>query len=552
MSLSHVQRILSVIRPLKSEHIPLNDILIEPIFTSALGGEATGKDRSRQPHEVRDAAWSPVDPLVPSAPQLIAWSAEMADLLELDIESHKETYAKWLTGQHPIKDAVPYAMRYGGHQFGNWAGQLGDGRAIALGEMKDRNNQHWTLQLKGAGPTPYSRQGDGFAVLRSSVREYLCSEAMHHLHIPTTRSVTLCLTGEDVDRDIFYDGNINTEAGAILCRAAQSFVRFGSFEIHAAYGETDQLRELANYVIKQHYSHIWPDNQTPGIDIYQQWFSEVLTRTAHLIADWQRVGFVHAVMNTDNMSILGQTIDYGPYGWLEEYDPTWTPNFVDRHGRRYSYRNQPQIGLWNLYRLANAVLPLFDDQTEPLEDILGTYNDTYNEKWNNISANKIGISSFNAKSGDGELLNNLWSTLEQSGADFTIFFRLLATVDTTDKPETMFSTIAAAFYDTDKLATEVRASFMDWLSTWAARISDTDQIKQRDLMNATNPKYVLRNYIAQLCIDAAERGDYSVINDISTCLRNPYDDQPNYQQYAQLRPEWASNRPGCTTLTCSS
>ena len=212
---------------------------------------------------------------------------------------------------------------------------------------------------------------------------------MHHLGIPTTRSLTLCLTGESIERDIFYNGQIEQEPGAIVCRAAESFIRFGSFEIHAAHRETNQLQRLADFVIKEHYPHLW--HGTATVDTYQQWFAELLQRTAYLVAHWQRVGFVHAVMNTDNMSIVGQTIDYGPYGWLEEYDPTWTPNFVDQQGRRYCYGNQPQIALWNLYRLANAILPLFNDDTKPLEEILETYNGLFDEYWNNFRANKLAL-----------------------------------------------------------------------------------------------------------------------------------------------------------------
>lgn len=519
-------------------------------FTATHPGESNA---SGHPHEVLESMWSPVQPVAASEPRLIAHSAEMASLLGLNIAAHPDLAAQIFTGAESSDRSTPYAMRYGGHQFGNWAGQLGDGRAIALGEVTDTKNQHWTLQLKGAGPTPYSRQGDGFAVLRSSVREYLCSEAMFHLGIPTTRSLTLCLTGDNVDRDIFYNGDIQSEPGAILCRAAHSFVRFGSFEIHAAHRELEHLRNLANYVIKLDYPHLWPTNDKPTVDTYQQWFTEILQRTATLMAHWQRVGFVHAVMNTDNMSILGQTIDYGPYGWLEEYDPQWTPNFIDQQGRRYSYGNQPQIGQWNLYRLANAVLPLFDDNTQPLEEVLGTYNDYYNDLWNTSSAAKIGLTSFDKKSGDDELLSNLWATLKTTSTDFTMFFRLLATIDpNTSTAESRFDAISAAFYEPDSIDNDTRQQFSNWLTQWAARVAPTDTNSMQSLMNATNPKYVLRNYVAQLAIDAAEKGDYSVLHELANVFKNPYDEQPEFNQYSAIRPDWASQRPGCTMLTCSS
>lgn len=535
-----------------SAHKPsgLQNIQLKQLFTSSHAGET---DILAYPHEVRDAQWSKVQPVPASAPKLIAYSAEMASLLDINLEADPDLAARLFTGSESAIGTTPYAMRYGGHQFGNWAGQLGDGRAIALGEVTDKKNQHWTLQLKGAGPTPYSRQGDGFAVLRSSVREYLCSEAMFHLGIPTTRSLSLCLTGDRVERDIFYNGDIQSEAGAIVCRAAHSFIRFGSFEIHAAHQEHDHLRSLANYTIKLDYPHLWPDNDQPSIDTYQQWFAEILQRTATLMAHWQRVGFVHAVMNTDNMSILGQTIDYGPYGWLEEYDPKWTPNFIDQQGRRYSYGNQPQIGKWNLYRLANAVLPLFDDNTEPLEEVLASYDDFYSDQWNTISAAKIGIESFNKKSGDAELLDNLWTTLKTTGTDFTVFFRALATIDPANtNTESMFETVAAAFYEPDSITQETKTGFSEWLTQWSARVTTADTDKMHTLMNATNPKYILRNYVAQMAIDAAEDGDFSILHELAEVFKNPYDEQSQFDKYAGIRPDWATKRPGCTMLTCSS
>jgi uncharacterized protein YdiU (UPF0061 family) len=251
----------------------------------------------------------------------------------------------------------PYAARYGGHQFGVWAGQLGDGRAITLGELMPRPGERWELQLKGAGRTPYSRTADGRAVLRSSVREFLCSEAMHFLGVPTTRALSLVATGDIVVRDMFYDGNPMPEPGAVVCRVAPSFVRFGNFEIHASRGENELLQRLADYIITEHFKELGP----PTPEVYKLWFEEVCRRTGVMIAHWMRVGFVHGVMNTDNMSILGLTIDYGPYGWLEGYDPAWTPNTTDLPGRRYAYGRQPDVAAWNLARLANALGPLIED-----------------------------------------------------------------------------------------------------------------------------------------------------------------------------------------------
>ncbi len=523
----------------------LNKLRLNQTFTSALDGERGTGSMSRQ---VANAMWSEVAPTPPREPRLIAWVPEMAQLLGIDIASEPELAASIFTGAQPVNGSLPYAMRYGGHQFGNWAGQLGDGRAIALGELQDTNKQTWTLQLNGAGPTPYSRQGDGYAVLRSSVREYLCSEAMFHLGIPTTRSLTLCLTGEDIERDVFYNGNVETEQGAILCRAAESFVRFGSFEIHAAHREDDQLKQLADYVITRHYPHLVSGK--PSIDTYQQWFNELLERTAHLVAHWQRVGFVHAVMNTDNMSILGQTIDYGPYGWLEEYDLRWTPNFVDLQGRRYSYGNQPRIALWNLYRLANAILPLFDDNTEPLEDVLSRYEPLYENLWNDTRAAKIGLKAYDTDRGDKTLLDDLWDFLEHGSPDYTLFFRTLSDAPADDTPQALAEALQAAFYNAPDH--EQKASLVDWLGRWKKRIeADGDQQAQAR-MQRSNPKYVLRNYIALQAIDAAENGDFSVLEEVSNVMRKPYDDQPQHAKYAGLRPDWATQRPGCTMLTCSS
>jgi len=474
------------------------------------------------PRQVFESVWSKTEPTPARAPKLISYIPELIEALGIDASDPQA--AQVFTGSSVTDTCMPYSMRYGGHQFGNWAGQLGDGRAISLGEIKDKSGQHWTLQLKGAGPTPYSRQGDGFAVLRSSIREYMCAEAIHHLGIPTTRSLTLCTTGESIARDVFYDGNVTMEQGAIVCRAAHSFIRFGNFEIHAAYRETDLLKQLADYVINRDFPHLGKvKSGTDNSEIYQQWFREILQTTADTVAQWQRVGFVHAVMNTDNMSILGQTIDYGPYGWLEEYDPRWTPNYVDNSMRRYSYGNQPQIALWNLYQLANALVPLFEN-TEPLEEVLGEYRDSFEQIWNQIQANKIGLTEY--QSSDSEL------------------------PDTEEKE--IRSLLLPSLYKVDEFNADVEAGFMQWITQWQKRIAKEDPALRIKTMNATNPAYVLRNYLALNAIDAAENGDFSVMEDIMRVLRTPYDEQADAAQYAVRRPDWATTKPGCTMLTCSS
>jgi uncharacterized protein YdiU (UPF0061 family) len=318
-------------------------------------------DLTNVPRPVSNAAYTRVAPTPVAAPRLLGWSRPLAAFLGLRSAPDAEA----LAGNRILPGMQPYAARYGGHQFGHWAGQLGDGRAITLGELIASDGTRQELQLKGAGRTPYSRTADGRAVLRSSLREFVCSEAMYHLGVPTTRALSLVATGESVVRDMFYDGNPAPEPGAVVCRVAPSFVRFGSFQIFAAHGETDALMQLADYVIREHYSGA----------TYREFFQEVCRRTAVLLVDWMRLGFVHGVMNTDNMSILGLTIDYGPYGWLEGYDPLWTPNTTDAQGRRYSYGSQPHIAQWNLARLAEALMPLIPGR-EALEQGLQVYVDT--------------------------------------------------------------------------------------------------------------------------------------------------------------------------------
>ena len=282
--------------------------------------------------QVIGACYSRVLPTKVARPQLVAYSREVARQLDLTSEvCESDDFIQVFAGNRLSAGMDSYATCYGGHQFGHWAGQLGDGRAINLGEVVNRQGERLALQLKGAGPTPYSRTADGLAVLRSSVREFLCSEAMHHLGVPTTRALSLILSGEQVIRDMFYDGHPKAELGAVVCRVAPSFTRFGNFEIFTARGDVARLRQLVDYTIRTDFPHLGE----PSPEVYLTWFQEVCRRTAEMIVHWQRVGFVHGVMNTDNMSILGLTIDYGPYGWLENYDPKWTPNTTDATYHRY-------------------------------------------------------------------------------------------------------------------------------------------------------------------------------------------------------------------------
>jgi uncharacterized protein YdiU (UPF0061 family) len=474
-----------------------------------------------------------------------------------------EQFVQVFSGNEMLSGMDPYATCYGGHQFGNWAGQLGDGRAINLGEIVNQQGQRWALQLKGAGLTPYSRTADGLAVLRSSVREFLCSEAMHHLGVPTTRALSLIETGDQVMRDMFYDGNGRYEPGAVVCRVAPSFTRFGNFQLFSWRREFDELKQLVDYTIRTDFAHLGADSEGE-IDkqLYGKWFEEICLRTAQMVIHWMRVGFVHGVMNTDNMSILGLTIDYGPYGWLEDYNPGWTPNTTDAQGRRYRYGQQPQIAMWNLEQLAKALFPLFES-SEALQNGINLYAETYNNGWNDMMATKLGLASFEAES-DSPLIEELQSILKLVETDMTIFFRKLADVPRYDDMATILSDdeliepLYDAYYLPDQLNGEYTGRLAGWLRQYNQRLNRdvladnmSDQ-KRRDSMNRVNPKYVLRNYLAQLAIDKAEQGDYTMVTELLDVLTRPYDEQSGKEKFAAKRPDWARDRAGCSMLSCSS
>ena len=492
--------------------------------------------------QVQQSCYSRVRPAQVAGPQLIACAREVAELLDLTPEvCEAAEFAEVFAGNRLLPGMDPYATCYGGHQFGNWAGQLGDGRAINLGEIVNAAGERWALQLKGAGLTPYSRMADGLAVLRSSVREFLCSEAMYHLGVPTTRALSLVGTGEQVVRDMFYDGNAKPEPGAVVCRVAPSFTRFGSLQIFAARGEVEVLQQLLDYTIRTDFPHL----DQPSKEVYLEWYREVVYRTAEMIAHWMRVGFVHGVMNTDNMSILGLTIDYGPYGWLEDYDPDWTPNTTDAQGRRYRFGNQPQVAHWNLAQLGQALLPLIGE-VEPLQEIINAYPPEYERHWQAMLTQKLGLDAF-----DAELAAELHEILPLVETDMTIFYRRLAQVDVAATAATdndLMAPLLDAYYVPEQLTDEYRARLGAWLRRYCAQTA----VDRRLRMDAVNPKYVLRNYMAQLAIDKAEEGDYSLVNELLELLRRPYDEQPEHEQYAQQRPDWARDRAGCSMLSCSS
>jgi len=510
------------------------------------------------PREVREACYTLVLPSAVTKPSLLAWSNHAASQLGITKPADDAAVLTGvLAGNQVLPGMKPYAARYGGHQFGRWAGQLGDGRAITLGELTLPDRTRWDIQLKGAGPTPYSRSGDGRAVLRSSVREFLCSEAMHHLGVPTTRALSLVGTGEEVVRDMFYDGHPRAEPGAVVCRVAPTFLRFGNFEILAASGELELLRRLIDYTIVTYFPELGP----PSPATYGRWFSDVCSRTAVMVAHWQRIGFVHGVMNTDNMSILGLTIDYGPYGWLEGYDPTWTPNTTDADRRRYCFGNQPHVAAWNLQCLAAALHPLFGPlglQGE-LERGLDTYQTTFAQTHAAMTANKLGLAALQGAA-DEALVNDLLQLLSAVETDMTIFYRRLAAVPLGEAASSLGDAkltqeLAEAFYRPLAEDEEHQKLLADWVRRYVKRLN-TDPLspdQRLALMHRANPKFVLRNYLAQEAALAIEqKQDLGPLDLLAKVLEAPYDEQPEHWSLASKRPEWARHKPGCSTLSCSS
>ncbi|SDO73179.1 protein adenylyltransferase SelO [Desulforhopalus singaporensis] len=528
---------------------PLTSLNFDNSFTARLPADP---ELDNYPRQVYHACYSRVKPAPADKPRLVAYSSEVAKLIGLDPDECCSALFRDVFVGNTVLDAMePFAMCYGGHQFGNWAGQLGDGRAINLGEVVTGDGTRWMLQLKGAGLTPYSRRADGLAVLRSSIREFLCSEAMHHLKIPTTRGLSLITTGELVTRDMFYDGHPRKEQGAVVCRVSPSFTRFGNFEIHTARNDIALLKQLVDYTIETDFPHLGP----PSVDTYLAWFAEICETTAAMIVDWMRVGFVHGVMNTDNMSILGLTIDYGPYGWLEGYEPDWTPNTTDSYGRRYSYKNQPHIGQWNLAQLANAIYPLIGE-VKPLEDILAIYSKRFLAGWNSMMAAKLGLSGFVYRT-DDQLLSELLDILQRVETDMTIFFRNLAKIPehfSGNSGTDPLAPLMDAYYFPDRLDMDYRALITAWLEKYVGRLDrdSLDPVARKAKMNSVNPKYVLRNYLAQMAIDRAEVDDPSMIEELLELLKHPYEEQPSKEKYAVKRPEWARHKPGCSMLSCSS
>ncbi|WP_441295318.1 protein adenylyltransferase SelO [Massilia terrae] len=458
------------------------------------------------------------------APYFVAASGPAAALVGLDVrELENDDFLALFSGNRVAARSEPLAAVYSGHQFGVWAGQLGDGRAILLGDLATANGP-MELQLKGSGKTPYSRMGDGRAVLRSSIREFLCSEAMAALGIPTTRALVLTGSNQPVIRETI-------ETASVVTRMSPSFVRFGSFEHWHSRNKPDELRVLADYVIDNFY----PELGT-GPERYAKLLREVTQRTAQLIAQWQAVGFMHGVMNTDNMSILGLTLDYGPFGFMEAFDPDHICNHTDSHGR-YSYANQPPVGHWNCYALANALLPLIG-KVEDAQQALDVYQPAFTKKIDELLHAKLGLAT--NEEGDRELLDETFKLMQDNHADFTLFFRRLGALQV-DAPE-HDAPLRDLFID--------RAGFDAWAVRYRERLRREHSVDtvRREHMMRTNPKYILRNYLAQVAIERAQNDDFSEVRKLLSVLEHPYDDQPENDAYAALPPDWASH----LEVSCSS
>lgn len=469
--------------------------------------------------------YSRVQPTPLSNSHLIHFNTEAAKLIQLnEAEAQRPEFLEYFSGQRLFEQGDPLAMLYSGHQFGGYNPQLGDGRAIMLGE-----SQGWELQLKGAGQTPYSRFADGRAVLRSTIREYLCSEAMHALGIPTTRA--LCMLGSD--EEVYRE---RIETGALVLRMAESHIRFGNFEIFFHRRQYGKLKVLADFVLE----HYYPDCLQAECP-YQALLTEITIRTSNLIKQWQLVGFAHGVMNTDNMSILGLTLDYGPYGFLDTYDENFICNHSD-HSGRYAFNQQPAVGLWNLNCLAHAFLPLLDNDdadkaVAKARLALEFYQPTYEEGFTQGMQAKLGL--METQESDHELARQLLALLQKNQVDYTIFFRRLAQFT---KQGAIPDTVRDFFLD--------REAFDAWGQQYQTRLQQeplSDE-QRAERMNRVNPKYILRNYMAEQAIVQAERGDYSEIDTLMTLLKQPFSEQPEYEAYADHPPAWASE----IAVSCSS
>ena len=472
-----------------------------------------------------EAFYARAAPAPLAEPHLVSFNAAAARLLDLDpAEADRAELAEYFGGRKLLPGSEPVAMLYAGHQFGTYVPQLGDGRAVLLGEVRNGRGERWDLHLKGAGPTPYARGFDGRAVLRSTVREYLCGEAMHGLGIPTTRALCVVGSSEPVRRE-------KIETAATLVRLAPSHVRFGSFEVFHYRGQHGRVRELADYLIEQHFAEFAGER-----DKHLLFLREVVRRTAHLIAAWQAVGFAHGVMNTDNMSALGLTLDYGPFGFMDDFHFNFIPNHSD-YGGRYAYGRQPAVALWNLGRLAEALSSLVGG--EEAAAALDAYQPVFAARYGELMRAKLGLKE--SVPDDAELILRLLELLDADGVDYTNFCRRLCAFDT--RPAARNESLRDMFVDP--------ASFDGWAGRYRERLwAEAGDVEARKtFMERTNPKYVLRNYLAQRAIEAAtERRDYAEIERLLALLRDPFAEQPELEDYAEPPPDWGKQ----LVVSCSS
>ena len=473
--------------------------------------------------ELDSRLYSPTQASTIGAPRWVIRNHALANYLGMDLTSNNgEPFLSAFSGGAPLPNSRPLAMVYAGHQFGHYVNQLGDGRGLLLGEI-DTPQGAFDLHLKGAGPTPYSRMGDGRAVLRSSIREYLCGEAMTALGIASTRSLCITTGEQTVWRE-------KEESAAMLVRVARSHIRFGSFEFFHYTEQPELVKKLADFCIEQYFPEA---AERSGSGRYAVFLSQVVEKTARMIAQWQSVGFAHGVMNTDNMSILGETFDYGPFGFLDDYNEGFVCNHSDNSGR-YAFNAQPGVALWNLNALAQALSSLIDETQ--IKAALAHYRPSLIGHYSSLMRSKLGLQ--NADDNDQQLVSELLELMQASAADFTNTFRQLGTVSINDQQHPMRDT----FVDRD--------SFDAWLEKYQQRLKSEgiDEAERQQAMAAVNPKYVLRNYLAQQAIDKAEVGDYKELEQLAEILSKPFDEQPEFEDYAKMPPDWGKR----ISVSCSS
>jgi uncharacterized protein YdiU (UPF0061 family) len=455
-----------------------------------------------------------VEPTPVAEPWLIKLNRTLAEELQLDIAALERDGAAIFSGNKIPEGAEPLAIAYAGHQFGTFVPQLGDGRAILLGEVIDRNGQRRDIQLKGSGQTPYSRRGDGRAALGPVLREYIVSEAMHALGVPTTRALAATVTGQPVYREQILPG-------AVFTRVAASHIRVGTFQFFAARGDMESVKTLADYVIDRHYPELKEDEKP-----YPSLFKAVAARQAALIAKWLHIGFIHGVMNTDNMTISGETIDFGPCAFLDAYDPKKVFSSIDQFGR-YAYANQPAIGQWNLARLAETLVPLFDPVADTAvnlaNDVLTEYGSIFQNHWLDGMRRKIGLST--AEDGDLGLVQSLLTLMHKGNADYTLTFRRLAVSAEDARADVQLSNL---FGNPEALA--------PWLTEWRGRLEREPQqpAECAKAMRAVNPAFIPRNHRVEQAIEAAiDNADFSLFEALLDVTARPYDDQPQHVNYAE-------------------